>query len=674
LASLPSKGEFKFVSRSGIWFDPEADAPNKKYSPMNSANYYFDGTKTGAHLIFLAPETPMILANDFFLKIDEQTRPIDPLPWLLSCYSGSELGAKIERNKTKFRIFIPRAREARVLIYKNTEDKPEAVPMKREWDNTWFAEVESNLHGQFYHYQALFRSETNWEAAPKIVDPYAKATCSCRGPGVILNDRTFLPLRDNFVAHPMKDDVILEAHVRDLLKNAPIRLRPEQRLLFNGLSKWLGKKHCYLRELGINTVEFQPITETDASDKNEYHWGYMPVNFFSPASGYCSFPAKAPAEFKGLVRACHRAGLAVILDVVYNHIGEQDNLQNIDPDYFFRKNEDGSLQNFSGCGNDLRTESPMVQRLIIDSLVHFIKTYNVDGFRFDLAELLGEEFLYKLERELKLVKEGIQIIYEPWSFRKSLGHRIGHFSGSAWNDEYRDFLANYVRGNGNFDGMKYFLNGSLSYRSAFTHQSVNYVESHDDMCWIDKITENWHHNGSNCTDNDRKRSHLALAILMMSFGIPMLHAGQDMLQSKRGMGNTYQLGGINTLDYGLLVKNYNTHKFFKQWVKFRLSRRGIVLRPPFTPSGTYIRFFQSPGTSALGALYNADLSLPSKRIFFAVNPHVNGCSINLEDFNLGTFRQLSNENKFFHFPKKLRGKALGQSLPLLPLSLMLCIE
>ncbi|MDR2436284.1 MAG: hypothetical protein LBD33_03185 [Puniceicoccales bacterium] len=670
-SSLPHAAEFKFVSAGGVWFDPEIDAPNRA---TNSTNYLFDRSKTGRHLLPLLAREPMAIANKFFLKIGDQTKPINTLPWLLTCYTDAELGAKVANKKTIFRIFMPRAHSARVLIYKDPRSQPSIVDMKRERDNSWMAEVNANLHGQFYHYQALFHGETDWTTAPKILDPYAKATCSRSGPGVILGEHAFLPLRDNFVAHQMRDDVIVEAHIRDLLKNAPIRLNSEQRLQFTGLSKWLSKRHCYLRRLGVNTVEFQPITESDAQNKSEYHWGYMPVNFFSPASAYSSSPPKAIAEFKTLVRACHRAGLAVILDVVYNHVGEQQNLQNIDPDYFFRKNNGGSLQNFSGCGNDLRTESPMVQRLILDSLVHFIKVYNVDGFRFDLAELLGKEFLHGLERELKLVKCDVQIIYEPWSFRGNIGQKLHNFSGSAWNDEYRDFLSNYVCGNGNFDGIKYFIGGSLSFRSAFTHQSVNYVESHDDMCWIDKITENWHHNGTNYTDNDRKRTHMALAILMASLGIPMLHAGQDMLQSKRGMGNTYQLGGVNALDYNLLASNGVSHKFFARWIKFRLSKRGAALRPPFTPPDTYLKFFHSPGTSAVGVLYNADFSLRSRRLFFAANPHLCDCSFELDGLDLSKFRQLSSGEKFFNFAKKFSDKNWGKTFALGPLSLALCIE
>jgi pullulanase/glycogen debranching enzyme len=674
IASLPDRMQFKFVSAGGTWIGPEMDAPNKAYAATNCVNYCFDRKKTGRHWIFLATREPMVIADEIFLKVGQSPLPVDLSPWLLTCYTDAELGARVRNGSTNFRIFMPRAHSARVLIYDNLHGKPEAVDMKREYDGTWSVEISADLHGKFYHYQALFGEESNWDGANTILDPYAKATCSHAGPAIVLNDHTFVPLRDNFQTHPMRDSVIIEAHVRDLLKNAPLRLKDEQRMGFNGLTKWLAKRQCYLRKIGANAVEFQPITESDARDRTEYHWGYMPVNFFSPASTYASSPAKAPVEFKKLVKACHRAGLGVILDVVYNHVGEQKNLQNIDRDYFFRKNDDGSLQNFSGCGNDLRTESPMVKRMIIDSLTHMIKTYGVDGFRFDLAELLGRELLFTIERELRLVKRDVQIIYEPWSFRDNIGGKLQNFSASAYNDEYRDFLAKYVHGAGNFDGMKYFLNGSMPHRSAFPYQSINYVESHDDMCWIDKITENWDHCGTHCSTNDRKRTHLALAILMASLGIPMLHAGQDMLQSKRGIGNTYRLGDVNALDYNLLKKNSQTCKFFRRWIAFRLSKRGAALRPEYVPSDGYLKFFCAPGTSAIGALYNADFSLPVRRLFFAANPHTYQCSLELGEVNFRTFRQLANGEKFFRFSKNPGHGALDKTALLQPLGLALFIE
>ncbi len=674
LAQIPEYFQFKFVSSTGEWIGPEIDTPNKINITGNICNYYFDAKKTGEHIIALNTNEALFPCDKIIMTIGQEEHIINILPWLFSLYTNVPLGANIQKNRTKFRVFIPRAYSARVLLYRDINSAPKIFPMNRKYDHTWETIIEKNLHGYFYHYQALFPDQTNWENAPKILDPYAKATYSANGPGIILKQRTFLPLRDNFATQQIKDDIILESHVHDLLKHAPVKLKNDQRRTFNGLSKWLSKKHCYIRQLGINTLELQPIQEPDAANKNVYHWGYMPVNFFSPASIYTSSPKKAPNELKKFVRTCHRVNIAVLMDVVYNHVGSPNHLYNIDPDYFFRKNTDNTFQNFSGCGNDLRTESPMVQRLIIDSLKHFITTYRIDGFRFDLAELLGQEFLHKLESELRMIKNDIQIIYEPWSFRGNIGKQLKSFSGSAWNDEYREFIADYVRGNGNAEGIEYFLKGSPDYRTHFPYQTINYIASHNDRCWIDKITENINFDGSSPTTTDIKRTHLALAIMMMSFGVPMLAAGQDILFSKHGHCNTYQSGEINALDYKLLSIHSSTHKFFKHWIRFRLSRRGEIIRLLAHPTKNYTRFFRANDHSAIGVLYNADRSLKGKQIFFTINPHNYDLTIDLENFQLKNFRKLSDIDIFYKFSKRFNDTIINRSLFLPALSLGLWIE
>lgn len=673
-ASLPDFFQFKFVTSSGEWVGPAIDSPNVSYSANNIQNFAFSASKTGDHMLAMRSNSPLLLSDRFELIIGDAKIPVDPSPWLLSLYSSAELGSIINDTQTTFRIFLPRAHSARVLIYRSPNDSPEVHPLHRNHDYTWETTINKNLYGFFYHFQALFFDQTDWSTAPKILDPYAKATLSPAGPAMVVHPRSSLPLRDNFHAQHIKDDVIMEVHARDLIANVQIGIDDNQPTSFNKLTKWVAKKNCYLRKLGINAIELQPIQEPDAPNKSAYHWGYMPVNYFSPASIYTSSPKYAQQELKTFVRACHRANIAVILDVVYNHVGNPNHLYNIDPDYFFRKNVDGSLQNFSGCGNDLRTESPMVQRLIIDSLKYFITTFHVDGFRFDLAELLGREFLHQLEHELRLISPNIQLIYEPWSFRNNIGHQLHFSSASAWNDEFREFVKDYVQGNGNFDGIKYFLRGSLGFRSNFPAQSVNYIASHDDLCWIDKITERQNHDGSYPTPNDVKRTHLALTILLMSLGVPMLAAGQDMLLSKHGNNNTYQNGDANALDYSLLTKHASTHKFFKNWIRFRLSNRGAVTRLLTTPTDKYMRFFRSDNSSAIGVLYNADRSLSPKQVFFAINPHNYSTNINLENFSLSNFRKLSDADKFFRFSKKFSDAVVDNRLILPPLSLGLWIE
>ena len=163
----------------------------------------------------------------------------------------------------------------------------------------------------------------------------------------------------------------------------------------------------------MNAIELQPIHQFDSRSKNEYHWGYMPVNFFSPASDYATSPEVATDELKKLVSTFHQANLAVILDVVYNHVGIPNHLLNLDRELYLSTDDLGRLTNHSGCGNDLNCDSQAVKKMIIDSLKYWVSIYQIDGFRFDLAELLGTELLAEIEFELKKLNPSIILIAEP---------------------------------------------------------------------------------------------------------------------------------------------------------------------------------------------------------------------------------------------------------------------
>ncbi len=303
--------------------------------------------------------------------------------------------------------------------------------------------------------------------------------------------------------------VIVETHVRDLLAHAAIDLPPGERRGFKGLAKWLRRPDCYLRRLGVNAVELQPVQEFDNEKVEDYHWGYMPANYFAPASAYATDPARGSqvAEFHELISAFHDAGLAVILDVVYNHVGEPNHLFSIDKYYYFTCDHEGRLTNWSGCGNDLRTTTPMARRLILESLIHFVRLYDVDGFRFDLADLVGLATLKEIEAALKAVKPSIILIAEPWSFKGHIGHALRHTGWSSWNDSFREFITQYVLGQGNPDGLRFFLTGSPGAIALWPAQTVNYVQSHDDRAWVDRITENSGHRGDAPTPNDVRRHH-----------------------------------------------------------------------------------------------------------------------------------------------------------------------
>jgi pullulanase/glycogen debranching enzyme len=290
----------------------------------------------------------------------------------------------------------------------------------------------------------------------------------------------------------------------------------------------------------------------------------------------------------------------------------------------------------------------MAKRLIIDSCTHLLATYGVDGFRFDLAELLGAGVLREVETALKQVKADVILIAEPWSFRGHIAGALRDTGWASWNDGYRDFLREYVRGGGTREGFEYYLKGSPWYYAKWPAQTVNYAESHDDRAWIDVITENPGNNGARPTPNDRRRTHLMAAVLLMSIGIPMLAAGQDFLRSKQGVNNTYQRGDLNALDYRRLWRYPATHAWFAGWIAFRRSDVGRLVRHYDRASEGFFQFFWAPGSNAAAVVYNADRSQGPARLLFAVNPTADDVSIPLDaELPLAPWRQLADHELFF---------------------------
>jgi pullulanase/glycogen debranching enzyme len=292
----------------------------------------------------------------------------------------------------------------------------------------------------------------------------------------------------------------------------------------------------------------------------------------------------------------------------------------------------------------------MARRLIIDSCVHFIETFGVDGFRLDLAELLGAEVLREIEAALKRAKPDVILIAEPWSFRGHIAGALRDTGWASWNDGYRDFVRDYVRGRGEAARMEYFLRGSPWYFAKWPAQTVNYTESHDDRCWIDAITENGGHDGEDPTERDRRRTHLMAALLFMSVGIPMIGAGQDFLRSKRGVNNTYLRGDLNALDYRRLHRHLGTHAYFADWIAFRRGEHGRLLRQWARPGERFFRFYTAEGTPALAVLYNADRSQGAVRLLFAVNPSTADATVSLgNDFADGDvpWELLADQDRFY---------------------------
>lgn len=624
---------FKFVTGDKNWLVPPDDASNSARSPEGHLNRVLDGQRTGRHLWEFAPAEPIDLADPGSVQLagaPDGAVELVPGHFFYDLKTDLPLGAIVRGGETVFRLFAPRARQVRLVLA-----APESPEVARSFDlrrqpeadgpvGVWEIALGQNLHGWYYWYQldGVRTGPGRFDPERRVIDPYALATVHRDGPGIVL-DRGWIGRGDTeFVAPPWHDLIIVEAHVRDLTAHAPVALTAAERAGFTGLRKWVESPDFYLHRLGVNCVELQPVQEFDNRTHEEYHWGYMTNNYFSPESSYSLAPAEASGvhELQELVRAFHRRGLAVLLDVVFNHEGDPAHLLFIDRLYYFEQDAAGNLANWSGCGNDLRARSAMARRLIIDSCLHLVQTYGVDGFRFDLAELLGVEVLRDVEVALKRAKPNIILIAEPWSFRGHLSGALRDTGWASWNDGYRDFVRTYLLGAGSPRRLEYFLRGSPWYFAKFPAQTVNYVESHDDRTWIDLITENPGHDGYHPTERDRRRTRLMVAVLMLSHGIPMLSAGQDFLRSKRGVNNTYLRGDLNALDYARIPRYLSTHAYFAEWIAFRRGELGALLRQHTRPAESFFEFLLTPDAPALGVIYNADRSQGPARLLFVINP------------------------------------------------------
>lgn len=659
---------FKFVTGDARWLALPPDATNRVTDEQGHANLALLPQRTGRNLFVFTTEAPLDPSRTY--SVLHQREGGEPSRIRLrqgkffhALHSKLPLGAVVRRGETIFRLFAPRAKAVRLALIAELDAPGGAHHYdldKRledgEWRGVWEVRLDRNLHGWLYWYAVSGPQNVFGHFHPnqRILDPYAQAAVGRDGPGIVLDPEWVGQADRGYRAPAWQDLVIAEAHVRDLVAHAPLDLTDAERLGFAGLRRWVESPDFYLKKLGVNAVELQPVTEHDNARPEEYQWGYMPTNWFAPASAFATDPrgASQVKEFQELVAAFHRQGMAVILDVVYNHAGEPAHLMFIDKLYYFELGDDGALSNWSGCGNDLRCRSAMTKRLIIDSLVHLIEVYGVDGFRFDLAELIGAGVLAEIEAALKKVKPDVILIAEPWSFRGHIADALRPTGFASWNDGYRNFLRDYVRGGGAADKLEYFLKGSPWHFAYWPAQTVNYTESHDDRTWIDVITECGDHNGLRPTLNDVRRTHLMAAVLFASIGIPMLSAGQDFLRSKGGVNNTYLRGDLNALDYRRLRRFAGTHRYFADWIAFRRSAAGRLLRLWSRPGEGFFRAFAGRDGASLALVYNADGSEGAERLLFALNPQTEDAAIELPPEIVALpWRFVADQDRFYREPR-----------------------
>ena len=552
------------------------------------------------------------------------------------------LGVTQSSSGTSFACYAPNVERVEVRVFKG--EKNFIFPLNFAEGGFWQTTVGKDFTGYAY----LFRV---WAPELKeLVDPYAFQLKTPCGSGIITDLKP--PEDDGFKVPELKDLIISEVHALDLVAYTSI---PKNQSIFLQLKAFFSQPNP-IEDLGINAVEFMPLTEFDASSPNMYAWGYMPAHYFALSGTYGT-----PREFQALVQTLHARGLAVILDVVYNHAGKMNDLLRWDEKAYFRHDIDGTRTNCSGCDNDLRTEHPFVQKLIVDSLLHFLKFYRVDGFRFDLAELLNVDILRKIETHLRAYKKDVILIAEPWSFRGHIAHQLRDTTWACWNDRFRESIYHYVEGNVPAEELAYVMSGCVPdpFENAF--QSVNYTESHDDYAWADRL--------SGDVETVRRKTHMMFMILMLSSGVPMIAEGQDFLRSKHHARNTYNRGGLNLLDWEVLKKNEATHRYVKNLLKLRASDIGKLFKSE-QPTQTYKRLFRVDKGSTVGILFNADGSKGKQRVLLTVNPHPFKVNFDCNNLDTQNFHQIADTNQFFTDKTRF----LPQMLSLEPFSCALFIR
>lgn len=615
---LPHSGQvpFKFRRTDGRWVEPPHDADNVQRDWRGHRNLVIDAARTGRHLFRFVAEGADLFSGQVRLTWDDG--PAAETCEILHCgpldhfQPPGRFGALSADGRTTFRLFAPRATSVSVawsIGEPGVLPRPGHLELKPEGQGAWVGIVDQDLTGAMYTYRLE-------PSGVQLIDPWAQHTGSFGDRlAAYVASADEVPVRDGFSPPRPEDLVIVEAHLRDLLA-----LRgPAAGSGFRDLATWVRRDGAYLRSLGVNALELLPCAEYERGpDPAEYHWGYMPVSAFAPASSYASGHGCAPAaEFRDLVAACHEAGLAVIVDLVLNHFGSPNQLHTLDADYWYRKDATGALSNFSGCGNDFRAESPMGTRLAVDSVLHWLTRLGVDGVRLDLAELLGTPVLREIEAEVRARAPSKILIAEPWSFRGHVARDLDGTSWSSWDDAFREFLPAYVRGSARAADLLHQMAGCGIRPTA----RVRYAQSHDDHAWLDRITARPSHDGSEPLPEDVLRTRLMHVLLLTSAGIPMLAAGQDFLATKRGVGNTWRHAELNALDPVRLARFASEHAFVAALVRFRLSESGRVLRTPAAVSSGWMRATFAEGTEAFAAELNADGSLGPARVLVAANPH-----------------------------------------------------
>ncbi|MBQ9762507.1 MAG: type I pullulanase, partial [Oscillospiraceae bacterium] len=534
-------------------------------------------------------------------------------------YHGDDLGAVYSSTSTTFKVWAPTALNVHVKLFDSgnwgSGNELQYVQMKQGDSGIWYVTITGDLHGVYYNYNVTFPTYT-----VEATDPYAKG-CGANGDrGMIVDfDRLNPTGWDNDVSPNQgmnyTDAIIYEMHIREMTIDSSSGVNEVWRGKYLGLTqagtnyegRATGLDH--LKELGITHVQLMPVYDMNSVDEYhltdwaQYGWGYDPKNFSCVEGSYATDPyngATRITEFKQMVQTFHSNGINVVMDVVYNHTFDGGNFcgNKIVPNYYSRFYGEGNWSNGSGVGNDFATERVMARNMIVDSIMHWVEEYHIDGFRFDLAGLIDTVTINEIIRTVQAKYPYVIFYGEGWApggTAVQYGYNLAT-QGNAWEvgsfGFFNDTIRNAIAGdNGNswgfatgagdkFDALANCFRASNGW-STSPSQTINYVSCHDNYCLTDKIILS--RNGA-FWDQMTRMNCLSSAMVMLSQGIPFLYSGDELLREKKDAdGNRYH-NGYGTDDYvskirwsDLVDKEYaqRTDDYYAGLVAFRKNHAAL---------------------------------------------------------------------------------------------------
>lgn len=506
----------------------------------------------------------------------------------------------LQPHQTTFTLNAPQ--QPTLRLYADGEGgKPlQQYKMRAAGKHRWTLTLKRNLQGKFYTFD-IGHGET-----PGV---FATAVGVNGKRAAIIDRATTNPVGWAQDKRPAlispADQVIYELHVRDFTHKIPNNAHPDK---FLGVADTAALAH--LKRLGVTAVHLLPSFDFSSIDETKphlpaYNWGYDPQNYNVPEGSYATNaydPATRIKEFKQMVQALHRAGIRVILDVVYNHTAdiEHSNFQRTYPDYYYRKRADGGYSDGSGCGNETASEKPLMRAFIIESIVYWAQEYHIDGFRFDLMGVHDIKTMNAACRALHKIDPSIFVYGEGWSAGQcaypshllaSKAHMKQMPGIAAFSDELRDGLRGpfyddkqgaFIAGvSGAEERIKFGIVGGIAHPQVNMQQVggdhlpwnddptqfISYVSCHDDMCLVDRLRASV----PNLTPEMLVRLDcLAQSVVMLSQGVPFMLSGEEMLRDKQGVHNSYQSPiEINALPWQNLQRYPQVFAYYQRLIALR---------------------------------------------------------------------------------------------------------